>query len=39
LTVGGFLSMTNPASSPPSSFFEFYIEKIVEAANRIVRTP
>jgi hypothetical protein len=37
LTVGGFLGMTVPASTPPSSFLEFYFSKIEFAAKQIVR--
>lgn len=36
LTVGGFLAMTVPGSSPPESFFESYLDKIRFAAERIV---
>lgn len=36
LTVGGFLAMTVPSSSPPESFLEFYLSKIRFAAQRIV---
>jgi hypothetical protein len=36
LTVGGFLAMTKPGSSPPESFLESYLTKILFAAQRIV---
>ncbi|MCI0618116.1 hypothetical protein L0244_34505 [bacterium] len=36
LTVGGFLAMTIPGSSPPESFLESYLTKILFAAQRIV---
>jgi hypothetical protein len=36
LTVGGFLAMTVPSSSPPASFFEHYIESINALADLIV---
>lgn len=36
LTVGGFLSMAVPASSPPMSFLEYYIIHLRVAADRIV---
>ena len=36
LTVGGFLQTTEPGSSPPASFFEFYVAKIDLAAQLIV---
>lgn len=36
VTVGGFLGMTIPRSTPPSSFLESYFLKIEFAANQIV---
>ena len=36
LTVGGFLGKTEPGSTPPASFLEFYIAKIDLAAQQIV---
>jgi hypothetical protein len=36
LTVGGFLAMTKPGSSPPISFLEYYCEVIRYIAGRIV---
>lgn len=36
LTKGGFLAMTMPNSSPPSSFFEFYVGTLDYLANQIV---
>jgi hypothetical protein len=36
LTIGGFLTMTVPGSSPPESFFESYLSRIRFAAERIV---
>jgi hypothetical protein len=36
LTVGGFLAMTVPSTSPPESFLESYLSKILFAAQRIV---
>jgi hypothetical protein len=36
LTVGGFLSQVVPSSSPPESFFEFYVRRIEAGASKIV---
>ncbi|MBN2253050.1 MAG: hypothetical protein JW701_05085 [Kosmotogaceae bacterium] len=36
LTIGGFLAMTQPHSSPPLSFLEFYISVIQLLADNIV---
>jgi len=36
LTIGGFLAMTVPGSSPPESFLESYLSQIRFAAERIV---
>ena len=36
LTVGGFLAMTIPRSSPPGSFLEHYLAKIEFLGRRIV---
>ena len=38
LTVGGFLSTTKPATTPPISFLEFYIGRIDFAARQIIQT-
>ena len=38
LTIGGFLAMTVPHSSPPESFFERYLSYIRFAADEIVPT-
>ncbi len=35
-TVGGFLMMTKPNSTPPISFLEFYVAEILRAAQNIV---
>jgi len=35
-TVGGFLMMTKPTSTPPISFLEFYVAEILRAAQNIV---
>lgn len=36
LTIGGFLGMNMPGSTPPLSFLEFYVAKIEFAAKQIV---
>jgi hypothetical protein len=36
LTVGGFLAMTVPSSSPPTSFLEHYLESVNALADLIV---
>jgi hypothetical protein len=38
LTVGGFLAMTVPSSSPPESFLEYYIKSVNNLAGLIVPT-
>jgi len=37
-TVGSFLLTTKPQTSPPISYFEFYIDQIANAAAKIVPT-
>lgn len=36
LTVGGFLAMTRPRSSPPESFLEHYLNTVLDVAEKIV---
>jgi hypothetical protein len=38
LTIGGFLTMTKPNTSPPESFFESYVNILRFLANEIVPT-
>jgi hypothetical protein len=36
LTVGGFLAMTRPKSYPPESFLEYYLNTVLNVAEKIV---
>jgi len=37
LTVGGYLNMLRPASVPPESFLEFYLQKLEDIGEQVVR--